>query len=177
MFVVEFVFGILARSTSLLADSADMFGDAIIYGGSFLVVGKSTLAKAKVSFAKGLIMLLVGMGALYEAISKWITHSQPDPETMGIVGALALVANLTCAVLLMMHRDDDINMKSTWICSRNDVLTNIGVVVAAGLVAYLNSALPDIIVGSAIAGLVLHSSYGILKESRHILATEKQDAV
>ena len=150
MFLVELVAGLLVHSTSLLADSADMFADAFVYGVSLVVVGKSTYDKARVSLFKGIIMSLLGLVALTEAVSKILSGTQPDHEVMGVIGFLALIANFTCAFLLLKHKDDDINMKSTWICSRNDVIANVGILVAAGLVYLTQSNLPDAIIGSAI---------------------------
>ena len=133
MFVVEIVAGFIANSTALLADSADMFADAFVYGVSLSVVGKSLEKKARVSLFKGMLMTLLGLVAIAEAVSKLVSGAMPQYEIMTGIGFLALLANLTCALLLLRHKDDDINMKSTWICSRNDVIANLGILVAAGL--------------------------------------------
>jgi len=169
MFLIEMISGILAHSTSLIADSADMFADAFIYGVSIFVVGESTLKKARVSLVKGILMGLLGFGALYEACTKLLVGTMPDVVVMSGVGGLALLANIVCAFLILKHKDDDINMKSTWICSRNDVIANLGILVAAGLVYLINSNLPDAIIGAIIAALILKSSFGIVLESRRFL--------
>ena len=90
----------------------------------------------------------------------------PEATTMGIIGGMALLANLICAVLLLGFKDTDINMRSAWLCSRNDVLANLGVLAAAGGVARTNSHWPDLVVGVIIAGLILQSSFGIFKDAR-----------
>jgi len=165
MFVLEAAYGWIARSTSLLADSLDMLGDALVYGFSLFVIGRSVRWSSSVSFFKGVIMAAFGVGVIGQAVYRFVTPGLPVAETMGWVGAVALAANLTCAVLLLRHRDDDLNMRSTWLCSRNDVIANIGVLAAAGAVALTQSRYPDLFVGLVIAGLVLKSSYQVLQES------------
>lgn len=124
MFVVEFGFGLLSRSSALMADSLDMFGDAAVYGFSLFALNR------------------------------------------GAIGAVALAANATCLFLLYRHRADDINMRSTWLCSRNDIVSNFGVIIAAVLVGLLNSGWPDLVVGVAIAGLFLKSAYEVVGEAK-----------
>ena len=165
MFFVELGAGIVAHSTALLADSLDMLGDAFIYAISLYVIGKTVTWNASVSLAKGIIMMLFGVGVLAEAIHKFTHPLVPIAETMGMVGGLALIANFSCAFLLLRHRADDVNMRSAWLCSRNDVLANLGVLLAAGAVGLTRSKFPDIIVGVAIASLVLKSAFTIVRES------------
>ena len=169
MFLVEGAAGVVGRSTSLMADSLDMFGDAAVYGASLFALHRGPVWHARVSLFKGGLMLLFGLGILAEAASKALGHGYPKAETMGIVGALALAANVTCLLLLMRHREDDINMRSTWICSRNDILSNVGVLGAAWAVAKVGSMWPDIVLGVAIAALGLTSAFGILREARQQL--------
>lgn len=169
MFGIEFVYGFLAHSTALLADSADMLADAFIYGVSLLVVGTTLLKKAKVALVKGILMTTLGLVAFGEALSKVFSDVIPSYGIMTWVGLLALAANITCAVLLLKHKDDDINMKSTWICSRNDIIANLGILLAAGLVTITESAVPDIIIGLSIASLLIKSSSGIIFESIRVL--------
>ncbi len=169
MFGVEGVYGIVARSTSLLADSLDMLGDALVYGFSLYAIGRSPRWNAGVSAMKGGIMSLFGIGVLVQAVYRFGSPGLPVAETMGWVGALALAANLTCAVLLLRHRNDDLNMRSTWLCSRNDVIVNLGVLAAAAAVALTGSKYPDLVVGVLISGLVLRSAAEILLESRAAL--------
>lgn len=166
MFVVELVAGLWARSTSVLADSLDMFGDAVVYASSLYVMAKSARARARVAALKGGIMVLFGGGVLLDATMKVLNARAPLAEGMGVVGATALLANLACLVLLMKHRRDDINMRSTWICSRNDIIANVGVLVAAAGVALSGSRWPDVVVGVLIATVFLSSAYGVLRDAR-----------
>lgn len=165
MFVVEFTSGLRAQSTALMADSLDMLGDAIVYGFSLYVLHRSMRWRAIAAFLKGIIIVLFGVSVLVEATFKIFGSGIPISETMGIVGFVALVANASCLFLLYRHREDDINMRSTWICSRNDIISNLGVLMAAGFVALTGSKWPDIIIGFVIAVLFLRSAWPILVES------------
>lgn len=165
MFFVEAISGFMARSTSLLADSLDMLGDAFVYGFSLYAIGKTPRWGASTSLLKGSIMLLFGIGVLFEATRRFLSPETPVAATMGLVGGLAFAANVTCAILLMRHRNDDLNMRSTWLCTRNDVVANIGVMIAAAAVGFTQSRWPDLVVGVAISTLVLKSAYSVLKES------------
>tara|TARA_Y100000768_G_scaffold316879_1_gene252036 strand:- start:3308 stop:3922 length:615 start_codon:yes stop_codon:yes gene_type:complete len=165
MFFVEFTFGILANSTALLADSLDMLGDATVYAFSLYVINKSIKWKASAALLKGVIITVFGLYVFGEAIYKTFFEVVPVAETMGIIGFLALTANGLCLALLLKHRDDDINMKSTWICSRNDIIANTGVLIAAICVSVFESKWPDIIMGLIIAFVFLKSAFHILKDS------------
>ncbi|WP_019882021.1 MULTISPECIES: cation diffusion facilitator family transporter [unclassified Methylophilus] len=165
MFVVEAYSGIVAHSTSLLADSLDMLGDAIVYGFSLFVLAKSLRWQALAAVIKGVFMLVFGIGVLLEAVYKVFNPVVPNAELMGTIGALALFANLVCFGMLYRHRSDNLNMSSTWLCSRNDLIANVGVLIAAGASYWLTSRWPDIAVGTLIAGLFLHSSASVLKEA------------
>jgi len=165
MFAAEFSSGLIANSTALMADSLDMLGDGIVYAFSLYVLHRSVKWRASAALLKGTIIVAFGIGVLIEAISKLSATGLPLSQTMGIFGFLALAANVTCLILLYSHRDDDINMKSTWICSRNDIISNVGVLIAAVLVWTLESKWPDIIVGFIIAMLFLRSAWPIFAES------------
>ncbi len=165
MFVIEGTAGLLAHSTALLADALDMLGDALVYGFSLFVLDRSARWQAGASLVKGLFMLAFGIGVLLEALYKVFVPVMPSAEAMGMVGALALAANLVCFTLLFRHRDDNINMSSTWLCSRNDLIANVGVLFAAGASYLLVSRWPDILTGSLIAGLFLHSAVDVLRRS------------
>lgn len=165
MFLVEGAAGIVAHSTSLLADALDMLGDALVYGFSLFVLARSARWQAGAALAKGAFMLVFGFGVLMEAIYKIFHPVMPGVATMGIVGGLALAANLVCFFLLYRHRGDNLNMSSTWLCSRNDLIANVGVLLAAASSYALISRWPDIIVGAIIAGLFFTSSLGVLRNS------------
>jgi cation diffusion facilitator family transporter len=165
MFFVESTAGVLAKSTSLLADSLDMFGDSLVYGFSLFVLDRSERWQSVAALGKGAFMLLFGLGVFGEAIYKIFNPVMPSAETMGIVGGLALAANLVCFYLLYSHREDNLNMSSTWLCSRNDLIANTGVLLAAYGGYYFSSRWPDIFVGVLIASLFLSSSFGVLRQS------------
>lgn len=166
MFLFEFTAGWLASSTALMADSLDMLGDAMVYGLSLFVVAKSMRWKAISAGFKGTIMLVFGVLVFAEAVTKAVAGQTPEPAVMAVVGVIVLAANLACLVLLTRHRGDDVNMRSSWICSRNDLFANGGVLIAAVLVAITESVWPDVAVGMIIAGLFLHSSIGVLRDAR-----------
>jgi len=165
MFVVEFIAGWIANSTALLGDSLDMFGDASVYAITLFVLHRSSRARAGAALLKGGIMLLFGLLVVAEALRRLLLQEVPSANWMGTVGALALVANAFCFALLYRHRADDLNMRSTWLCSRNDLLANASVLVAAGLVALTGSLWPDTLVGLAIAILFLHSARQVIRDA------------
>ncbi len=165
MFLIEAGAGLAAKSSALLADSLDMFGDAAVYALSLYVLDRGPIWRSRAAFVKGTVMALFGLGVFIEVVTKLLSGVTPRAELMGGVGLLALLANLTCLSLLYRHRSDDINMRSTWLCSRNDIIANTGVLLAAGAVALLSSGWPDIIVGLIIAGLFLKDAFSILRDS------------
>jgi cation diffusion facilitator family transporter len=165
LFVVEAAAGLLAHSTALLADSLDMLGDSLVYGFSLYVLWRSAAWKAKAALLKGAIMAVFGIGVLMEVVYKTIAGIVPSAETMGIIGALVLLGNGICFLLLFRHRSDDLNMRSTWLCSRNDIIANVSVLAAAFGVTVFDANWPDSIVGAAIAVLFLKSALTVLRES------------
>ena len=169
MFFIEAIYGWLSESRALFADSLDMLGDAILLGSSLFVVQRSEKWRTWVSLIKGLVMGMFSFFILASVIYKFLYPGLPEAFTMGIVGGLALAANLFCAFLLYRYRSDDINMKSAWLCTRNDVLANLGILVAAWGVAYTQSFWPDLFVGTLISILVFRSSLEIIQEASIIL--------
>jgi Co/Zn/Cd efflux system component len=165
MFFIEASYGFIANSLALIGDSLDMLGDAIVYGSSIVVVNAGIRQKAKVAKLKAWIMLAFGVGFSVRCIYKAIYPSLPDFHLMYIVGSAALVANLCCLFLLTRHKDDDVNMKSVWICSRNDIVANGSVLIAAGLVYLFKSSAPDIVFGIGLTFLFVKSALGILREA------------
>lgn len=166
MFVVEFVSGLLAGSVALLADSLDMLGDALVYGFSIYVVSQSSIWKARAAMAKAVIMGLFGMFVFGQVVYKLVWPQTPAFEAMGAVGALALAANAVCFALLWRHRAADINMRSVWICSRNDLIANALVMLAALVVWLVASPWPDIVVGTMICVVFFRSAYLVCQEAR-----------
>jgi cation diffusion facilitator family transporter len=170
MFVVEFTAGLLARSTALLADSLDNLGDATTYGLSLYAVARGTRAKAKVALFKSALILAAALFVVGQ-VGYSIAHPGiPVFETMGIVSALALAANGTCLALLWKHRSEDVNMSSVWECSRNDIISNVAVFVAAGAVWLTESGWPDLVVGLLLAILLLRSAIRVMREAMRALA-------
>ena len=165
MFAAELVGGLLAHSTALLADSADMLGDALVYGFSLFAVGRGPRWQARAALVKGTLMGVFGATVLVEAVLKLANGIVPLAAPMGVLGVVALAANVVCLRLLWGHRRDDVNMRSAWICSRNDVLANGAVLVASAGVALLDSGWPDVAAGLLIAALVLRSAVGVIRDS------------
>jgi cation diffusion facilitator family transporter len=165
MFVGEFAAGLLADSAALIADSADNLGDAFVYSLSLYVLYRSQRWRAGAAFVKGLIQLGFGLGVAAQVVLKSLHGAEPIGLVMMGAAAVALVGNLTCFALLMRHRGDDVNMRSVWLCSRNDVLGNIGVIVAGLTVAGSGRAWPDLVVGGIMAAVFLHTSGQVLRES------------
>ena len=162
MFLVELGAGLLAGSVALQADSLDMLGDTLVYGFSLFVVGRSVRWRARAAQLKGAIMLLFGLAVLGQVVLKVLYGVPPSPAIVSGTGALALLANLSCLGLLYRFRSDDINMHSTWVCSRNDIFANTGVIVSAGGVALFGSIWPDVLVSLAIVALFLRSASNVL---------------
>ncbi len=166
LFVVEFGVGWVARSTALLGDSLDMLGDALVYAFSIWVLHRGARWRARASLSKGLVQLGFGLLVLGQALSKLVTGFDVDAGAMGWMGAVALAGNAYCFYLLWSHRSDDLNMQSTWLCSRNDLIANSGVLIAAALVAVLGSGIPDVVVGLGIAALFLRTAVQVIAASR-----------
>ncbi|XBS68736.1 cation transporter [Acerihabitans sp. KWT182] len=169
MFLAEGMAGWHARSTSLLADALDMLGDAMVYGFSLFVAARSARWQASAAAVKGALMLFFGLAVLWEAAEKIMFPVRPDGSIMALVGGVALAANLFCFGLLWRYRGDNLNMSSTWLCSRNDLFANLGVLLAAAAGYAFDSRWPDIMVGVPIAGLFLASAVTVLRRSRQAL--------
>ncbi|MGH7307442.1 MAG: cation transporter [Candidatus Rokuibacteriota bacterium] len=163
MFLVELAAGLVAHSTALLADSADMLGDAIVYGFSLYVIGRGAVWQARAALLKGGIMAAFGAGILVEVGIKLARGVTPSAGLMSGVGLLALAANASVLFFLWRHRADDVNMRSVWLCSRNDVIANAGVLLAALGVALTASAWPDIAIGLGIAALFVTSAVAVIR--------------
>lgn len=176
MFFIEFASGWMARSSALMADSLDMLGDALVYGFSLYVLHKGKGWRATAALMKGILILAFSIAVFAEVVVKIFSDIIPVAQTMGGVGFLALIANLACLLLLMKHKNDDINMRSTYICSRNDIISNSGVIIAALFVQFMNSKWPDIVIGFIIAALFLKSAWHILIESIQELRELKKEA-
>lgn len=163
MFVVEMALGLLAQSTGLIADSLDMFADAAVYGLALFAVGRAASLKVKAAHLAGWLQVLLALGAMAEVVRRAVVGSEPASALMMGVGALALIANVACLVLLTPKKDGGAHMKASYIFSTNDVLANTGVIVAGVLVAWTGSQVPDLVIGTVIALVVLGGARRILK--------------
>ena len=166
MFFIVIISGFLANSTALLSDSLDDLGDAITYALSLYVVYRSNQAKAKVAFFKGCLILVAGLLVLSQVIYHLMVPTLPIFQTMGVIGLLALMANMICLFLLTQHKNEDINMSSVWECSRNDIITNVSVIIAAGLVWLTHTGWPDTLVGFVLSILLIQSSLKVIKAAK-----------
>ncbi|GGO91700.1 cation transporter [Stakelama pacifica] len=166
MFAVEIVAGVAAHSAALKADALDFLGDAANYAISLGVAGMALQWRARAALLKGVSLLLLGLWILGSTVWMALTGTLPQAETMGVIGVLALLANLVCAVMLWRHRDGDANRRSVWICSRNDAIGNIAVVAAALGVFGTGAAWPDIAVAVILAGLGVSGGWQIIRQAR-----------
>ena len=173
MFVLELTFGLLSGSTALLADSLDMLGDALVYGFTLYVVGRSDRWKASAALIKGVVMAGFGTMILIQICFSLLFPELPDFRMMGSIGVIALVANGTCLLLLTRHRGDDLNMRSTWLCSRNDIIANLGLVAAAASVFVFGSPLPDLVVALVVTAVFIKSSVYVIQRAVTTLRSTK----
>lgn len=162
MFVLELGVGIVAQSTGVIADSLDMFADAAVYGVSLYAVGKAATLKLKAAHFSGWLQLALALGVLLEVLRRAIYGSEPVSTLMMGVGAVALVANIICLLLIFKSRNQGAHMKASWIFSANDVLANTGVITAGILVAVTGSQIPDLVIGIIIGLIVLSGARRIL---------------
>jgi Co/Zn/Cd efflux system component len=169
MFLVEIGAGVAAGSASLQADALDFFGDAANYAISLLVVGMILRYRAMAAFAKGTTMGLFGLWIIGTAIWHALHGTLPNAYTMGAIGFAALAANAISFGLLWAYRDGDANMRSAWICTRNDVLGNLAVLLAAAGVFGTGTGWPDVIVAAIMASLALQGSWLVAQQSLHEL--------
>lgn len=165
MFFVEMGAGRLAQSQALQADALDFLGDALTYGISLAVIGASIQARTNAALFKGISLLLVGLWVFGSTLYRVFFAEVPTAEIMGIIGFLALVANLVSVLILMKYKDGDANVRSVWLCSRNDAIGNVAVMFAALGVWGTATVWPDLVVAGIMAGLFLSSAYQILRQA------------
>lgn len=173
MFAIEFSAGIWTRSTALLGDSLDMLSDGFVYAFSLFVLHRSTRWRSSAALVKGLLMAGIGIAVLVEAGIRIRAGALPSAPAMATVGTLALATNALCFVLLYRHRADDANLRSTWLCTRNDLAANVAVLLAAAIVARTGSGWPDWVVGIAIACLFLRTSVTVVREALSDLSASR----
>ena len=166
MFAVEMTAGHMARSQALQADALDFFGDALTYGVSLAVIGASVRVRATAAMAKGISLLLMGTWVFGSTAWRVFQAGIPEAEVMGAIGFMALLANLASVALLVRYKDGDANVRSVWLCSRNDAIGNIAVMIAALGVWGTATGWPDLIVAGIMAGLFLSSAFQIIRRSK-----------
>lgn len=174
MFAIEMIGGIAGGSRSLQADALDFFGDAANYAISLAVAGLALGWRARAAFFKGATLALLGVYVLGSALWAATGPAVPRPDIMGVVGAAALLANLGVAILLFRFRSGDANMRSVWICSRNDAVGNVAVLLAAAGVFGTGTAWPDLIVAAIIAGLSVSGGVTIMRQASGELRLERR---
>lgn len=167
MFFFEMALGFFARSTGLIADAMDMFADAAVYGISLYAVGKTINAQKNAARASGYAQVALALFALFEVIRRYLVGELPESTLMMGVSCLALIANVYCLILISKHRSDGIHMKASAIFSANDVIANLGVILAGFLVFTFNSQIPDLVVGLIIGTIVLRGGFTILRLAKN----------
>lgn len=178
MFLVESMAGLWSGSSALLADGLDMLGDAAVYAVSLYALSRGVDWELRVALLKAVVMGCLGGLVLAHVVSQAIGQVPPQVETMGVVGLLALGVNLLCFALLWRHRSADLNMRSVWLCSRNDVIANLSVLLAAWLVWLTASPWPDILIGSLICAAFVHSAFEIGRTAlREVLWRRRQSFI
>ncbi|MCR9256989.1 MAG: cation transporter [Alphaproteobacteria bacterium] len=165
MFAIEMTAGSLAGSQALKADALDFLGDTLTYGISLMVLGMSLRVRSTAALVKGISLALMGLWVFGSTAYQVLVLGLPNATVMGWVGLLALAANLASVLVLMRYKDGDANVRSVWLCSRNDAIGNVAVMGAAGGVYLTASAWPDLVVAALMAGLFLWSSLQIIKQA------------
>ena len=175
MFFVEAISGYFAHSASMIADSVDMLEDSLGAAASAVVRRRGPRAQAGVAIAKATIMAALGLGVLGGAVYTLFNPAVlPVTLTMAIVGGISLSANALCGGLLFRFRKDNLNMMAAWKCLRNDMISNVGVLLAAGLGHIFTSAIPDLVIGAAVATLCVKSAIGIFREAIPVFRAHKK---
>jgi len=165
MFVIEITLGILSESTALIADSLDMLADATVYGIGLYAVGKPLLAKINAAHISGIFQIILGVFVFADVARRFIWGSEPESFLMISVGVAALIANIICLRLISKHRNGEVHMRASWIFSKNDVIANLGIIVAGVLVYIFNSRFPDLLIGLTISIIVIRGGMHIIKDA------------
>ena len=166
MFIAELAVGWWAQSTALIADALDMLADAMVYGVGLYAVGKSMFIKAGAARISGSLQVLLGLLVLVDILRRLIVGSEPVSILMMGMGIIALIANVSCLVLIARYRSGEVHMRASWIFSKNDVIANLGVILAGGLVAWTGSRAPDLLIGLLVALIVIRGGILILQDAR-----------
>lgn len=162
MFLVEMTMGLIAQSAGLIADSLDMLADAAVYGLALYAVGHGIKMQVRAAHVAGILQLILAAGVLVEVGRRFLFGSDPQSLMMMAVASVALIANISCLLLIAKHRNGGAHMKASWIFSANDVVINLGVILAGLLVAWTGSNYPDLVIGGIVGGIVLMGAKRIL---------------
>lgn len=165
MFVVEMAAGVAANSMALKADALDFLGDTLTYAITLMVIGRALHWRATAALLKGVSLAAMGLWVLGSTLYQVLALGVPDDMVMGVVGVVAFAANVASALLLLRFRDGDANVRSVWLCSRNDAIGNLAVVVAAAGVFATGTGWPDLVVAAIMASLFLHSATKIIRQA------------
>ena len=176
MFVLELALGLVAESTGLIADSLDMLADASVYSISLYAVGRSAALQGRAAAFSGIGQSVLALLVLVDVLRRFVLGSEPVSGLMVGVGALALIANSICLALISRHREGGVHMRASVIFSTNDVIANLGVIVSGVLVWALGSRYPDLVIGLAIAAVVLRGGIRIMRETREHRAALASDS-
>jgi Co/Zn/Cd efflux system component len=169
MFVVELSIGWFAESTGLIADSLDNLADAIVYSIGLYAVGRAASDKAKAALLSGYFQAILGSLIVIDIARRTVMGSEPESVLMIGVGVVALLANTTCLILIKKHKDGDAHMRASWIFSANDVIANLGIIIGGGLVWWLDSRWPDIVIGTIVMLVILRGARLIIKDAKNEL--------
>ncbi|QBM78214.1 cation transporter (plasmid) [Sphingomonas sp. AAP5] len=167
--LIEIVGGFLADSQALKADALDFIGDGSISLLGLIALGWTSRARSQIALAQGIFLGTLGVGVIAFALWRAMNAVAPEAELMGVIGIVALIVNVTAALVLAHFRSGDANVSAIWLFSRNDAIANIAVVIAAALVGWTGAAWPDLAVAGVIALLFLHSAYEIVRNARREL--------
>lgn len=174
MFFVELFGGLAAGSMALLADSLDFLGDSATYTISLIVIGMPLAVRAKAGLFKGISLFAIAAWVLGSTFYRVFIEGVPEALTMGAIGVAAFAANVISAVLLLKYKDGDSNVRSVWLCSRNDAIGNLAVILAASGIAATDAAWPDLLVAGIMGSLFIHSATKIVQQSWRELSEERQ---
>jgi len=162
MFVFEMVMGLIAQSAGLIADSLDMFADAAVYGLALYAVGHGVKMQVRAAHVAGILQLILALGVLLEVGRRFVFGSEPESTLMMAIAVVALIANTACLLLISRHREGGAHMRASYIFSANDVIINLGIIVAGALVAWTGSNYPDLVIGTIVGFIVLSGARRIL---------------
>jgi len=167
MFVAEFATGVIAESTGLIADSLDMLADATVYAIGLFAVGRATQTKIRAATISGVFQIILAIGVALEILRRLVWGSEPEPLFMVGVGVIALISNVICLSLIARYREGEVHMRASWIFSKNDVIANVGVILAGVLVTTLDSRVPDLVIGTLIVVIVFRGGTAIISDARN----------